>query len=181
MPDEPAFEDAFATVVRAVEAGRDGIAVPTDLLVEKEGEPERPVPQNLYTQILAMGVHQKIKLAMRGNKDARTILVRDPIRLIRRCVLQNPRITDGEVIAIARNRSADEELLRMINDKREWVRNYQVRHALATNPKTALPIALRHVASLSEKDLRFIAKSKNVPHGVAIQARRLLLSAGKEA
>ena len=181
MPDESAFEAAFDTIVRAVATGKDGIAVPTELLVEKEGEPEKPPAQSLYAQILNMGVHEKIKLAMRGNKDARTILIRDPIRLIRRCVLQNPRITDGEVIAIARNRSADEELLRMINDKREWVRNYQVRHALATNPKTALPIALRHVASLSEKDLRFIAKSKNVPHGVAIQARRLLLSAGKEA
>jgi hypothetical protein len=181
MPDESAFEAAFDTIVRAVETGRDGIAVPAELLVEKEGEPEKAPPQSLYSQILTMGVHEKIKLAMRGNKDARTILIRDPIRLIRRCVLQNPRISDGEVIALARNRSADEELLRMINDKREWVRNYQVRHALATNPKTALPIALRHVASLSEKDLRFIAKSKNVPHGVAIQARRLLLSAGKEA
>jgi hypothetical protein len=181
MPDESAFEAAFDTIVRAVETGRDGIAVPAELLVEKEGEPEKALPQSLYSQILTMGVHEKIKLAMRGNKDARTILIRDPIRLIRRCVLQNPRISDGEVIALARNRSADEELLRMINDKREWVRNYQVRHALATNPKTALPIALRHVASLSEKDLRFIAKSKNVPHGVAIQARRLLLSAGKEA
>ena len=182
MPDESAFEAAFETIVRAVETGRDGIAVPAELLVEKEGEqPEKALPQSLYARILNMGVHEKIKLALRGNKDARTILIREPIRLIRRCVLQNPRITDGEVIAIARNRSADEELLRMINDKREWVRNYQVRHALATNPKTALPIALRHVASLTEKDLRFIAKSKNVPHGVAIQARRILLSSGKQA
>jgi hypothetical protein len=181
MPDESALEAAFDTIVRAVETGRDGIAVPKELLVEKEGEPEKAPPQSLYAQILDMGVHEKIKLAMRGNKDARTILIRDPIRLIRRCVLQNPRITDGEVIAIARNRSADDELLRMINEKREWVRNYQVRHALATNPKTALTIALRHVATLAERDLRFIAKSKNVPQGVAVQARRILLASGKES
>ncbi len=181
MPDESAFEAAFDTIVRAVETGRDGIAVPAELLVEKEGEPEKALPQSLYSKILAMGVHEKIKLALRGNKDARTILVRDPIRLIRRCVLQNPRITDGEVISLARNRSADEELLRMINEKREWVRNYQVRHALTTNPKTPLPIALRHISSLAERDLRLIAKSKNVPQGVAVQARRILLSAGKEA
>lgn len=181
MPDESAFEAAFDTIVRAVEAGKDGIAVPAELLVEKEGEPEKAVPQSLYARIVAMGVHEKIKLAMRGNKDARTILVRDPIRLIRRCVLQNPRISDGEVISIARNRSADEELLRMINEKREWVRNYQVRHALTTNPKTPLPVALRHVATLTERDLRFIAKSKNVPQGIAVQARRILLSSGKEA
>jgi hypothetical protein len=181
MPDESAFEAAFDTIVRAVDAGKDGIAVPGELLLEQEAEqPEKVIPQSLYAQITAMGVHQKIKLAMRGNKDARTILVRDPIRLIRRCVLQNPRISDGEVISIARNRSADEELLRMINEKREWVRNYQIRHALSTNPKTPLPVAIRHVASLSERDLRFIAKSKNVPQAIAVQARRILLAAGKD-
>jgi len=181
MPEESAFEAAFDTIVRAVEAGKDGIAVPGELLVEKEGEqPEKVIPQSLYAQIVGMGVHQKIKLAMRGNKDARTILVRDPVRLVRRCVLQNPRITDGEVIALARNRSADEELLRMINEKREWVRNYQVRYALSTNPKTPLPVAIRHVATLSERDLRFIAKSKNVPQAIAVQARRILLSSGKD-
>jgi hypothetical protein len=59
------------------------------------------------------------------------------------------------------------------------VRNYRVRHALATNPKTPLAVALRHVSSLGERDLRLIAKSKNVPQTVAVQARRILASTGK--
>jgi hypothetical protein len=181
MPDESEFEAACGVIVRAVEAGKDGIAVPAELLAEQEGEAvEKVIPQSLFAKIQGMGVHERIKLAMRGNKDARTILMRDPIRLVRRCVLQNPRITDGEVIAVARNRSADEDMLRMINEKREWIRNYQVRHALSTNPKTPLQVALRHVATLGERDLRFIAKSKNVPQTVAVQARRLLLSSGKD-
>jgi len=181
MPDEAEFEAACDVIVRAVAAGKDGIAVPAELLVETEAEgPEKVVPQSLFAKIQGMGVHERIKLAMRGNKDARTILMRDPIRLVRRCVLQNPRISDGEVIAVARNRSADEELLRMINEKREWVRNYQVRHALSTNPKTPLPVALRHVSTLSERDMRFVAKSKNVPQAVAVQARRILTASGKD-
>jgi len=183
MPDEAEFEAACDVIVRAVAAGKDGIAVPAELLVEAEGEAapaEKVIPQSMFAQIQGMGVHERIKLAMRGNKDARTILMRDPIRLVRRCVLQNPRISDGEVIAVARNRSADEELLRMINEKREWVRNYQVRHALSTNPKTPLPVALRHVSTLSERDMRFVAKSKNVPQAVAVQARRILTASGKD-
>lgn len=171
--EEPEHQE----VVRAVEAGQDAIAVPPELLVEKEDAPAPPL--NLYAQLLGMGVHEKIKLALRGNKDARTILARDTVKLIRRCVLQNPRITDAEVIAMARNRSADDEVLRLIAQRRDWIRNYQIRHALSTNPKTPLAVALRHVASLSERDLRFIAKSKNVPQTVAVQARRLLMSAGK--
>ena len=85
-----------------------------------------------------MTVSERIKLALRGNREARMLLIRDANRMIRRFVLQNPRVGDEEIIAIAKNRSADDELLRMIGDSREWTKNYQVRLSLATNPKTPL-------------------------------------------
>jgi hypothetical protein len=171
MPEEGGGDpDAIA---EAVLAGKDEIAVPQELLEEQDAPaPERP--GSLYGQILTMGIAEKIKLALRGNKDARSILIRDTNKLIRRLVLQNPRVTDPEVIAVARNRTADDELLRIVAERREWMRNYQVRLALATNPKTPLVVALKQVATLAERDLRLIAKSKNVPAGVAVQARRLL-------
>jgi hypothetical protein len=176
MPDVPELDATQVdAVVRSIEAGDDAIAVPAELLVEPEDK-ARAAPQTLYGQILAMGMAEKLKLALRGNKDARTILIRDGSKLIRRFVLQNPRISDSEVIAVARNRSADEEMVRMIAERREWMRNYQVRLALATNPKTPLVVALKQVSSLDERDQRTLAKSKNVPQAVAAQARRLLLN-----
>jgi hypothetical protein len=171
MPEEPGQDPA--AIARAVLADEDAIEVPAALLEEREAP--APEARSLYAQIVTMGVAEKVKLALRGNRDARAILVRDTNKLIRRLVLQNPRVTDTEVIAIARNRTADEELLRAIVEKREWMKNYQVRLALATNPKTPLVVALKQVGTLGERDLRLIAKSKNVPGGVAAQARRLLL------
>src|SRR5437773_11593292 len=103
-----------------------------------------------------MTVAERIKLALRGNREARMLLSRDPNRLIRRFVLQNPRIADDEIIAIAKNRSADDELLRIVADSRDWTKNYQVRHALVTNPKTPLVLALRFVSSLHERDIRLL-------------------------
>jgi hypothetical protein len=170
--DEPTEADV-AEIVRAVNAGEDAIAVPQELLDESKA-PAAAAPRSLYAEILAMTVAQKI--ALRGNQDARTILVRDASKLIRRFVLLNPRMTDGEAIAITRNKSADEELLRMITDRRDWMRLYQVRLGLATNPKTSLPTAVRLVNTLDTRDLQHIAKSKNVPAGIAAQARRLLLT-----
>jgi hypothetical protein len=179
MPEEVGGDpDAIA---RAVVAGEDQIEVPEELLAERdESAPAPPVAGSLYARILTMGIAEKIKLALRGNKDARSILVRDTNKLIRRLVFQNPRVTDTEVIAIARTRTADEELLRIIADRKEWIRNYQVRLALATNPKTPLVLALKQVNTLAERDLRLIAKSKNVPAGVAGQARRLILNLQKK-
>jgi len=180
MPEQPEGEEAVAELVRAIEAGSDTIGVPAELLAEPAESAPAP-PRSLYAQILTMGIAEKIKLALRGNKDARSILIRDPSKLIRRFVMQNPRLSDGEVIAVARNRSIDEELLRIVVDKREWMRNYQVRLALATNPKTPLPVSLKQLPTLGERDLRFIAKSRNVPQAVVSQARRLLMAAGKQA
>ena len=171
MPEETGGDPE--AIAQAVLAGNDAIAVPQELLEEKEESPP-PGAGSLYAQILTMGIAEKIKLALRGNKDARSILIRDTNKLIRRLVLQNPRVGDAEVIAVARNRTADEELLRIIAERREWMRNYQVRLSLATNPKTPLVIALKQVATLAERDIRLIAKSKNVPGGVAVQARRVL-------
>jgi len=161
-------------ITRAVEAGEDTIAVPAELL-EEPVPPAPPAPRSLYAQIIHMGIAEKIKLALRGNKDARMILVRDRNKVIRRCVIQNPRLTDGEVIGICRDRSADEDALRTIAERREWMRNYQVRLTLATNPKTPAAIALRQLPTLGERDIRQLAKSKNVPQAIAGQCRRMVL------
>ena len=178
MPDEHDGEDVDE-IVRSIEAGSDAIVVPKELI--EEAEAAAPVARSLYAQILTMKIAEKLKLALRGNKDARSILIRDASKMIRRFVMHNPRISDTEVIAIARNRSSDEELLRIIVERREWMRNYQVRLALATNTQTPLAVALRQLPTLGERDLRMLAKSRNVPQTVVAQARRLLLATGRQA
>jgi hypothetical protein len=176
MPDAPENDPNVAAVLRAIESGEDGIELPKELVDEPERATDAQPPGTLQTRIATMDMSEKIKLALRGNRDARNILIRDANKMIRRFVLQNPRLSDSEVISLARNKSTDDELLRIITEKREWMRNYQVRLGLATNPKTPLPVALRQVSSLDARDLRQIAKSKNVPQAIAAQARRLLMT-----
>ena len=173
MPDEPESEADVAALVDAIQAGTDDVVVPAEMLDEPESPAAAPA-RSLYAEILGMSIGQKIKLALRGNGDARTILLRDGSKLVRRFVLMNPRINDTEIVAITRSKTVDEDLLRVISEKREWMRLYQVRVGLATNPKTSLPLAIRLVGTLDERDIRQISKSKNVQQGVAAQARRLL-------
>jgi len=160
-------------IAASIERGDDPYTVPEEMLVEPE--PGKPVNKSLYSQILGMPVGERIKLALKGNRDARMILIRDPNRIVQRFVLQDPRLTDDEVVMMARNRNIDVDLLRIIGEHKQWPRNYQVRLGLVNNPKTPLAISLHLVSSLNERDIRFLAKSKNVPATVATQARRLLL------
>jgi hypothetical protein len=167
-------EAAAAAVAQAVETGTDQIPVPGDLLVEG-GTQERQTP-SLYNEIAAMNMGQKIKLALRGNRDARTLLARDNTKTIRRFVLNNPMITEDEITGIARDRNSNEETLRYISERSEWLKSYGVRRALATNPKTPLVIALKLLGTLLIQDIARIARSKDIPQAVVIQARKIVIT-----
>jgi hypothetical protein len=158
-------------VVETVRAGTDGIEVPQPLVEET-----KQVEKSLLMRLRTMTVSQRIKLALLGNREARMLLLRDANRLVRRLVLQNPRITDDEIIMLAKNRTTDDEFLRIIGDNRNWSKNYQVRYSLVTNPKTPLAIAVRFLGSLQERDVRALAKSKNVSATISGAAKRLILN-----
>ncbi len=156
-----------------IQQDRDTIVVPQELV--EELPPEKKITRNLSTEIQMMAVGERLKLALKGNRDARQILIRDSSRIVQRFVLQNPRISDDEVVGLAKNRSIDRELLEIICRRKEWLSNYQVKLALATNPKTPLALAVRLVPSLHPRDLRVLAKSKNVPGPVCSLAKRLVI------
>ncbi|GIW39915.1 MAG: hypothetical protein KatS3mg076_0492 [Candidatus Binatia bacterium] len=172
-PDERTLEE----IARSVERGEDSIDVPEEWLVEPETP--RPLPESLWARVRSMSVGERIKLALRGNREARGLLLRDSNRLVRRLVLQNPRLTVDEVLALCRNRTADSELLVSVADNRDWTRNYQVRLALVQNPRTPVPLALKLLDSLWDRDVRLLAKSKNVSDAVSAKARRLVLDREK--
>jgi len=174
MADTKREQEEIARLAEAVIAGIDTIEVPTELTEEQPDAEKRAVELSLWAQIQEMSVSQKVKLALKGNKEARMILLRGANRLVQRMVLQNPRITEEEIMAIAKNRSADEELLRIIADNREWTGSYPLRCALVENAKTPIAKALRFLPSLGPKEIRVLAKSKNVPSVISNQARKIL-------
>lgn len=130
---------------------------------------------NLLIRLQKMKVSDRIRTAMVGDKEVRSLLIRDSNKLVQLAVISNPRITEGEVSGIAASRSVDEEILRRIANTREWMKIYAVRLALATNPKCPLPSALKLLQGLTQMDIKHIAKSKSVPIGLAQAARRLLI------
>jgi hypothetical protein len=130
--------------------------------------------ETLFQQVQKMTTVDKIRLAMRGDKEVRNLLIRDGERTVQMAVVSNPRITDNEIAVIVSSRNVHEEILRQIGASREWFKSYPVKVALVQNPKTPLSTALRLLPTLMLKDLRALAKSKSVPNVVAQAALRLL-------
>src|SRR6185503_20659772 len=111
----PETDAEIEKIAEEVEQGRDSYTLPEEL-VEDPGA-DRPPSKNLLAQIAALSTGEKLKLAMKGHRDARTLLIRDANRIVRRFVLLNPRISEEEILALAKNRSIDRELLDTICKK----------------------------------------------------------------
>ncbi|MBE9485730.1 MAG: hypothetical protein IMY82_01000 [Chloroflexi bacterium] len=146
--------------------------------VEAIEEPEEIEEEALskYQQILEMPVAEKIKMALTGDKEWRTLLIREANKMVSTAVLKNPRISEGEVLSVAKNRSSSDELIRIILLNREWVKKYEIKKALVVHPRTPLQKSMRFMTFLTEKDVRELAKSRNVSQAIVNNARRMLMS-----
>jgi len=129
-----------------------------------------------YQQIQEMLVADKIKMALTGDKEWRTLLIRESNKQVNTAVLRNPRISEGEVLTIAKNRSSSDELIRIILLNRDWVKLYDMKKALIIHPRTPLQAAMRFMTFLSEKDIKELAKSRDVGQAIVNNARRMLMT-----
>jgi hypothetical protein len=174
---EEVSEDDAEAAVRALLG--DDMASVAHLLATEEEFDDEDLSNNLFAAIQQMTVMQKIKLARVGGKEARTLLVRDRNKVVSSSVMMSPKLTETEVVLIAKSRNISDEILRTIARNREWTKKYQIKSALATNPKCPQAEAIKFLNYLQEKELRSIMKSKDVPSVISTHARRILSKKGK--
>jgi hypothetical protein len=132
-----------------------------------------------YKMAQTMGIAEKIKMALTGDKEWRSVLVRDANKLVSGGVIKNPRITEAEVLALVKAGIQNDEIIRLICANREWIKNYNIRKALITNNKTPVQNAMRYLDTMGEKDLASFAKSKNISTVISTMAKRNLLNKKK--
>jgi hypothetical protein len=148
------------------------------LVAEALGESAEPERVSLIRRIMLMKVKDRVKLAMKGDREARSILIRDSNKLVAQAVINNPRITDQEVEAISAMRTVSDEVLRLIAMNRGWARQYPIIHNLARNPRTPLPTAMSILPRLHTKELKGLSQNRNVSDAVRRQALRLATARG---
>ncbi len=127
-----------------------------------------------YQIAMDLKVAEKIKMGLTGDKEWRTIMMKQSNKLIQAAVMKNPRISDGEVLTVAKSKTASDDLIRIILLNKEWVKNYEVKKALLVHPKTPPPKALRFVSFMTMKDIKTLAKSRQLTNIVANAIRKEL-------
>ncbi len=176
-PSSSVAADADAVFAQAL-AGVQGVAdsavvaSTTDDAVEDTGG--APVVDEKQVPITKMSVPAKIRLASLGNAFARSLLIRDPIRMVALAAIKAPGVSDLEAAKYAGNHSLDNDVIRYIATRREWTRLYGIKKSLCMNPKTPISESSKMLIHMRESDVRQIAKSKGVPSAVVAQARKLI-------
>jgi len=155
------LDDIVANVQRVIEGERlEGGEVSTERI-------------SLIRRVMYMNTRARMKLAVKGDREARGILIRDSNKIVSSAVINNPRITDHEVENIAAMRTVADEVLRLIALNRTWARSYSIIHNLARNPRTPIPTVINILPRIRTKDLKNLSLNRNVSEAVRRQALRL--------
>jgi hypothetical protein len=129
--------------------------------------------QTLLQRLARMTVIERVQLALKGNREERLALIRDPCKVVQRAVLQSPKLSDMEVESYAAMANVSEDVLRLIARNRNFMKNYGVVRNLLNNAKTPLDISLHLLPRLNPLDLRSLTTNKNIPETLRSMAVKL--------
>ena len=149
---------------------------PVEAFVEaaEAAEPDKAKRETLLQKLGRMRVVERVQRALKGGRDERLLLIRDPCKVVQRAVLQSPQLSEQEVESFANMASLTDETLRLIAGNRKFRKNYTITKALMFNPKTPLEVTLHFLPLVKPLDLKFLAGNKNISDTLRTAATRLM-------
>ena len=170
-------DDDIADLLAKAEVEPPAATPPPEL---SETELHDPAKQSVFVQILNMSVGEKVQMAFKGGKTWRTILIRDRNKLVCSAVMRNPRMGESEAEQIAGMRNVDDEVLRLVSMRRDWMSKYNIVIALARNPKVPIGVVVPLINRLTLRDLKGLKDDKGVSEVVRSMSRKLFAQRSKK-
>jgi hypothetical protein len=173
---QPPSEPQPAVPAEATATSSAAAAVKPAHVIPKKAKSADTEKGTALQKIAKLDVKGRIQLAMKGDKEMRSILIRDGTKLVALGVLENGKVTDGEVEKFAAQKNVLEAVLRQIPMKRRFAKNYNVIRNLVANPRTPLDVSLGLMKNILAQDLKNMASNKEVPDTI----RKLALKMFKQ-
>jgi hypothetical protein len=164
----------FPAEIPAIEV--DDPLIDAEPAAPEEAEEEDSSRLSLTQQVAKMSFTERLKAALKGSREMRALLVRDPNKIVALSVLSSPKVTESEVEAYAKMPTVPEDVLRAIGSNRVWLKNYGITVGLTRNPKTPIALSLNLMNRLNDRDLAMLSIDRNVPEPLRVAARRRVVS-----
>jgi hypothetical protein len=136
----------------------------------KQLGPERPLRPT--DRPLSLG--ERKALARTHRREKLTLLVRDPHPQVVAIILDNPHVTEHDIVRMAAARPAVPESLATIARHPRWSVRHGIKRALVLNPSTPLADAIRIATTLRSPELVELAQDASLAEPLRRHASELL-------
>jgi hypothetical protein len=160
-----------------VEADEDELTIeePADATADGAADGAADANEDKRAALLSsLTVPHRMRLALKGSREQRSLLIRDTNKIVAAAVLSSPKLSDSEVEAFARMTNVGEDVLRTIGTTRAWTRSYGVTASLVKNPKTPPAISLTLLPRMNDRDIKMLATDRNVAEVLRLTARKMI-------
>ena len=138
--------------------------------LEKQLGPERPLRP--ADRPLTLG--ERKALARTHRRDQLLLLIRDPHPQVVAILLDNPHVTEADIVKVAAMRPAVPESLAKVAAHPRWSVRHAVKRALVLNPSTPLADAIRIATTLRAAELAELAADHSLPEPLRQHAAEVL-------
>ncbi len=135
----------------------------------RAADDQEPAPQD----DLPAGVRMSRAKTLNRNELTRMLADTDP-RVIR-TLLQNPALTESDVLKLCSRRPAAAAVQREVFSNKKWSSRYRVKKALAYNPYTPTDLGLKIIHFLMAQDVLYVAQSLDLHPALREMAQQRLL------
>lgn len=164
---EAGLERGMPEIARLFLAASPAIDLPATL-VQQLG-PERPLRP--AGRSLTLG--ERKALARTHDREQLLLLLRDPHPAVVTILLDNPHVTEGDILKIASMRPAVPDALERVAAHPRWSVRHAVKRALVLNPSTPLAVAIRIATTLRANELAELAVDPSVPEPLRVHAAQV--------
>ena len=109
-------------------------------------------------RIKTMNPNERFRLALRGNRTERAILLRDTSPQVLLGLLSHPQLETKEVLEIVKSNFASGAIMERVAKNRQWLLHPDIPATIVKSPKTPAPVALKLIDILRKSDLQKLAK-----------------------
>lgn len=129
-------------------------------------------PRALVPGARPLTLGERKSLARSWRREVIERIVVDPSPDVVTLLLNNPHVTESDILRIATARRSSPAVLELVLKSRRWGVRSGIRRALAFNPKLALPLALRLLGLLSRQELQAMRHHPGLPEPLVAAIRR---------
>jgi len=151
---------------------KDLVEIGTDLRVRPRVR--RAADRHLVNRLQGLAVGERIVIARRAGPSIIPQLRSDPEHRVISALLENPRLTEGSLMAVVASESANPKALAVVARHRKWGSRYTIRVALCRNMRAPAQVSIKILPSLKKIDLAAIERDRKLPASVRRRAAVLL-------